>query len=339
MAVSGRAAAAAVLSVAILALAAPHAALGDALSIYTVQFTTDPAGGSDYAGQVIDCVGGIVVGKYAGFRPRVFLQDPAEVNGWGGIQVKDWTNGDFFDQVELGDWVELSKVLVEEFRGTTLLQWQSPHNPGFNILSRGNPLPPPIIVDAADVPAPLEQVDGWFVADHAAERFESMRVVVRNVWVTRMDLGKALDNYNVQNSDADECWASDYMNEDVGPWGYHDFVTVGRHFGALSGLVEQYTLLPDGWDYYQIVTLRTIDLAISGDGNGDGLVDALDVQRLADCLTGPQCDGLPGGCDPPAWTSDPPGLFVQDCLMMDFSYDGDVDLRDVAEFQVVFGLP
>jgi hypothetical protein len=29
-------------------------------------------------------------------------------------------------------------------------------------------------------------------------------------------------------------------------------------------------------------------------------------------------------------------LDVQDCLMMDFDYDGDVDLRDFARFQGVF---
>lgn len=327
------------LSVLVLAGSSPRT-LGDLLTIYQIQYTTNPDGSSNYDGQVVDCTGGIVVGKYAGFRPRVMLQDPAQPDGWGGIQVKDWTNGDLFDNVYPGDWVELTNVKVEEYRGTTLLQWQTMYNPGFTVTSQGNPLPPPLVLSAADIPAPIEGPPGeWYVVDHAAECYESMRLIVRDITVTDWNLGKAVDNYNLRTPGGDDCWAADYMNEHVGPWGYHAFVQLERHFCAVAGLFEQYTYPANGWDYYQLVTTTTIDLAICGDGNSDGVVDAADLPRFNECCIGPQCDDLPGGCNPPAWTWPPPELPIQQCLMMDFDYDGDVDLTDFADLQVIFGDP
>ena len=120
-------------------------ALGDPLSIYELQYTTNPTGESEYVDQVVDCSGGIVILKFAGFRPRVILYDPAHPDAWGGIQVKDWsTTLDLFDHVELGDWISLTNVTVEEFRGTTFLQWYTTEDPGFTIVSQGHAIPDPI---------------------------------------------------------------------------------------------------------------------------------------------------------------------------------------------------
>ena len=130
------------------------------VSIYQIQSNTTDGDQSAYEHQVVDCTGGICVGRFVGSRPRLVLQNPAYPDSWGGIQVKDWTNGDLFDSVELGDWVELSNVLVEEYRGTTFLQYQTPSNPSFRIVSRDNSLPPPILVSVADIPAPLEHAAG-----------------------------------------------------------------------------------------------------------------------------------------------------------------------------------
>jgi hypothetical protein len=314
--------------------------MGEPLSIYEIQFTTDMAGRSDHEGGVVDCVGGIVVGKYAGSRPRVILQDPTYPEGWGGIQVKDWTITDLFESVQVGDWVELTNVKVEEFRGTTLLQWQTQYFPSFRVISRGNPLPPPLVVSAAEIPAPIGYPgDEWYVVDHDAERYESMRVAVRLAAVTRMHLGKAADNYNLKSPDGEDCWAADYMNGSREPSGYHEFVGIGVEFCAVVGILEQYTYLPDGWDYYQLLTMDTGDLVICGDHDSDTDVDLADWPRLALCHTGPLCDGEPEGCNPPAWTWPATGLSVEHCLMMDMDGDGDVDLRDVAGFEIVFDDP
>ncbi len=326
-----------------LALWYSIASMAQPLTIYDIQYTTDPEGASPYANQVVDCVGGVVVAKFAGYRPRLVIQDPSAPNGWGGIQVKDWIYPfEMFAEADLGDWIELTNMLVEEFRGTTMLQRQAAYNPGYRIVSRNNPLPPPLIVAGVDIAAPRYQVhptygEGWYVDDHAAEFLESMRVIVRDIVVTDMDLGKAVDNYRLEHPSGGACWATDYMNANAAPGPYHPFVTLGQHFCAVGGILEQYTYLPQGWDYYQLVTQATSDLAICGDANGDGIVDFQDFARLEECLTGPQCELQIGGCNPPAWTLAPGGLPVAHCLMMDLDYDGDVDLSDLFHFQTLFG--
>jgi hypothetical protein len=198
--VANTTAAAAVLGIALGAATPPAAA--QPLSIYEVQYTENDDGSSYYDGAVIDCVGGVCVGKFPGSRPRLILQDPAYADGWGGIQVKDWTAGDLYDQVAIGDWVSLTNMLVEEFRGTTFLQWQTAYNPGFTVVSEGNPLPPYLRVAASDIPAPVYDPndDGWYVESHDAELYESMRLLVRDVTVTALDLGKAGDNYNLEGA-------------------------------------------------------------------------------------------------------------------------------------------
>jgi hypothetical protein len=315
------------------------AASADPLSIYQIQYTTSSDGSSDYDGQVVDCSGGIVVAKFGGSRPRVVLQDPNRPEAWGGIQVKDWIYPyDLYNDAQIGDWLEFTNMLVEEYRGTTFLHRQALHNPGHSVVSHGNALPVPVLVSATDIPAPVYDPgqDGWFVADHGAEPYESMRLVVRDVAVTAMDLGKAVDNYRLEDDQGNACWAADYMNEDVGPWGYHEFVDIGKHFCAVAGVFEQYTLVTSGWDYYQLITLETPGLAICGDGNSDGLFNLADLSRFAECVTGPVCENILGGCWPPAWAQPPLSLPVGHGLMMDMDYDGDVDLRDFGCYQVLF---
>ena len=309
---------------------------GQALSIYEIQSHTTDGDASVYDCDVVDCTGGIVVAKFAGSRPRIVLQDPGYLT-YAAIQVKDWTVGDLFDYVHLGDWVSVSNVLVEEFRGGTFLEWQSTHDSSFTIVSQDNPLPEPMLVSVSEIPAPLYDPidDGWYVENHDAECYESMRLVVRDLTVTAKGLGKAVDNYNLQTPDEDDCWAADYMNNECEPSGYHRFVTTGQHFCAVAGVFEQYTNLSNGWDYYQLITTKTVDLAICGDGDSDGEVGIDDFPRFHACFIGPLCDEE--GCETPRWAPPSGNLPLQHCLMMDLDYDGDVDLRDFAGLQVVFG--
>jgi len=324
---------------ALLALgAAPSPVVGQMLRIDQIQYTTAGDGGSPYAGQVVNCDGGVVVGKFAGTRPRLVLQDPGYPHGWGAIQVKDWVYPyQMYTDAQIGDWVKLYNMMVEEFRGTTLLQRQSVYNPSYTIVSHGNPTPPPKLVAVSTVPAPVYDPvrDGWFVADHAVEYLESMRVTVRDVSVVAIDLGKAYDNYELTDPLEHRCWVSDYMNVDA-TGVYHPFVAMGRHFCAVTGVFEQYTNLSEDWDYYQIITQSSVDLALCGDGDVDGDRDVDDWARFVECVTGPMCEGE-AGCDPPAWTLPPWNRGLQDCLMMDRDADGDVDLRDAAGYQRGFG--
>jgi hypothetical protein len=294
------------------------AAYATELSIYQIQHTEDPNGVSPYDGELVACTGGVCVGKFPGSRPRVVLQDPEYPDSWGGIQVKDWTGTDLFDNVAVGDWVALNNVLVEEYRGTTFLQWDTLYESQYTIVSEGNPLPPYLEVSVSEIPAPVyhPEDDGWYVENHDAEPYESMRLIVRDVTVTAMDLGKAVDNYNLQSAEGDDCWATDYMNEDIGPWGYHPFVGIGQHFCAVRGVLEQYTRIVNGWDYYQLVTMTSADLAICGDVDHDGDVDLTDLaQLLANYGTSSGASYEEG----------------------DLDGDGDVDLCDLATLLSFYG--
>ena len=63
---------------------------------------------------------------------------------------------------------------------------------------------------------------------------------------------------------------------------------------------------------------------LAGDLDANGVVDAVDFARFAECIAGP---GI---------TTPPPGADPEDFVNADLDYDGDVDLRDFAEFQRAF---
>lgn len=320
---------------------------GQTLSIYEIQSNTTDGDASEYHLQVVDVSEALVVAKFHRTVTRLVLLDTDHQDGWGGIQAKDMEGVGAYNDIEVGDRVLLTNMKVEEYRGTTFLQWATTNNPEIAVVSSGNPIPPPMMVSVSDIPAPICNAggDSCFVENHDAEPYESMRLVVRDLTITAGGLGKAEDNYNLQNSAEQECWAADYLNADKPAWRrYHDFVsvddisvTVGRHFCALAGMLEQYTKLADDWDYYQLLTLTTVDLAICGDGDSDGDVDLDDLPRFHACLTGPGCAAPGAPCDPPAWTEPPWNLGLQDCLMMDMDYDNEIDLRDFGGLQMVFG--
>lgn len=259
------------------------------LTIPEIQYTEFPDGASIYDGQVIDCAGGVVVSKVAGGRPRLFLQDPNALDGWGGIQVKGWVSDAFVD-VNIGDWVQLERAYVEEYRGTTFLQYWSNNPDGslptLTVVSEGHGLPRALVVDVNDLKAPQYVVedDAWVAIDRVAEKLESMLLQIRNVEVVALDLGKALDNYELQsfadpNAPMAHCWASDYMNQDrIKPDPYLPVVAVGQRFRAVTGMLEQYTNLGEGYDYYQLLTSNQVSLVglCQADLDRDGDVDLWD---------------------------------------------------------------
>jgi len=247
---------AATVGLAALLTATPAGAVS--LSIYDIQYTTAADGASPQDGNTIDCLGGVVTHTWAGGKARVYLQDPARTE-WAGIMVKDWT-GTVLPGVALGDWVSLSNVVVEESRGNTILKFHTDYASGFAIVSSGNAVSAPVVVTPSAIAAPAEGPPGeWYVADHSAEKYEHMWVAVEGVTVAGMGLGHVADNY-VLSDGAGECWASDYMNADVGADGYDHQVAGGASVDRVTGIFEQYTHLPSFWDHYQIVTTKTGDL-------------------------------------------------------------------------------
>ena len=218
------------------------------LSIYDVQYTTNPSGDSDYNGSIQNVTGGIVTHNWSGFNDRIYLQDPAHPT-WGAIAVKD-SEGDLVSTVEVGDWVSFEDIYIEEYRGTTFLQYRRTLAPdvSFNIVSNGNPVPDPVLLTAADLPVPTNHA--------ASEPFESMIATLEDVTIGQMDLGKAGDNYELLQG-GDTAWGADYMNIDSGGL-YHSRIYAGAELDSITGVVEQYT--KDSWDYYQLCTRFTADI-------------------------------------------------------------------------------
>ena len=253
------------------------------LSIYEIQYTTEPNGTSPLHGNIVDCIGGIVTHIPPTGRPRLVIQDPNYPDGWGAIQFKDLYSTGVFADVNVGDFVSLTNVEVEDNKGTTFLQYIEDNNAGFTIVSKNNPIPRPLTVTVEEITAPLEEFDSWIVPDHNAEKYESMLIKIINISVKDTGYGKAYDNYILQSSIYPNltCWASDYMNSDKDKGQiYHPYTEIGQDFCSVTGVLEQYTVEKDGiyYDYYQLLTTYTADLKryTPADLNGDCMVDFSD---------------------------------------------------------------
>jgi len=309
------------LIISILGLAGPVRAA--ALSIYEIQYTTDANGISPQHGNVVDCLGGIVIHKRGGGRPRLVLQDPNYTTGWGAIQVKAWSYG-AFDDVAIGDWVSLANVEVDDYKGTTFLQYRNEDGLEFTIVNSNNALPEPLVVTVDEIAAPVEGPDTWLVADHNAEKYESMLIKIINVNVKDIGYGKAYDNY-ILASNVDPsltCWASDYMNNDKNNGQiYHPYVEPGRNFCGVTGVLEQYTAEQEGiyYDYYQLLTTSTEDFTIDqlADFDDDCDVDFVDFSIFAGHWLQAECSE-PDWCNGADLTKDQP--------------DGIVDALDLLKF-------
>jgi hypothetical protein len=261
-------------------------------SIYDLQYQSDPEDlNSPHVGEDVNCLGGIVIHKFPGKNPKVTLYDPNNPDGWGGIAIKDFTTAkEFYNAVNIGDWVSFTHTTVEEYNGNTQLKFED--KSGFVVESTGNDLPEPILIEPNDITAPIYQTspEGWLVENHNAEKYEAMLVRVENIIVTEKDLGKAEDNYSLESFENagpnDLCWTSDYMNEEVEEDDYHRFVSLGSRFCSVTGIIEQY----DGyknyyeWDYYQLLTTYTGDLKryTPADINGDCMVDFSDFAIICE---------------------------------------------------------
>ena len=271
-----------------------------ALSIYEIQYTTDVNGTSPQNGNIVDCLGGIVIHKtLPPLRSRLTLYDPNYPNGWGGIMAKDLYSTGAFNDINVGDWVSFTNMEVEDFKGTTFLQYKSETDPNFTIVSRDNPFPRPLLVTPDEIAAPVEDVNQWVVADHNAEKYEAMLVKVVDVNVKDTGCGKAYDNYILESVLAPNStsWASDYMNEEKDGI-YHPYVQVGQNFCGVAGIIEQYTGEKYGiyYDYYQLLTTSTESFTIdqTADLNYDCVVDFVDYGFFA-------VHWLEEGCTDPDW--------------------------------------
>jgi len=219
------------------------------LSVFDVQSNTSDGDASVYAGQIHNVLGGVVRHIWSGFNDRVYLQDPAHPT-WGAIVVKDGEGGELTSAVSVGDWVSFQNIYVDEYGGTTLLQYRRSFAPevSFAVESSGNAVPASLLLTAADVAYPP--------VHSVTEAYESMMVTLEDVTIGQMDLGRKDDNYELlQNSEV--AWATDYMNTDAGA-PYDPRITPGAFLESITGVVEQNAF--SGWDYYQLNTRSAADI-------------------------------------------------------------------------------
>jgi 5-methylthioadenosine/S-adenosylhomocysteine deaminase len=124
------------------------------VSIYDIQYTTDPSGDSPHVGQTVTTAGIVTAVRYDGF----VMQEGG--GPWEGISVYTYTAGPV-----IGDEVTVTAV-VSEYYGLTELGDIS----GFAVLSSGHPVTPTVVA----------------VADAGQEQWESQLIAVENVTVTAL---------------------------------------------------------------------------------------------------------------------------------------------------------
>lgn len=269
----------------VLILTAITFAETETYNVYEVQYNPADPNYSSLENEVIHFEGGIVIHKFPGNIPRVILSDPNYPDGWGAIQVRDRELGELYDSVNAGDWVSLHNVTVVERWGNTMLKYDS--SSSFTVEATGLDLPEPIIISPNDLPSPLEgPAYEWYVADHAAEKYEGMLIQIQNVKITEVNKGVAdpPDNYVLTDTNDPNfsSWASDYMNSDKAPDPvvYHEYINMETYYCDLTGIVEQ--SLGGDYDFYQLLTRNTSDIRpeLEADITSDCAVDMFDLAMI-----------------------------------------------------------
>lgn len=244
---------AALLAGLVLANAAVYAA-----AIPTIRTTYDD-------GATVTEVTGIVVQdlSHMGYHHGRFHIQDAVGGDYSGIVVLDagGTEGTLVTSVHVGDQVTLTNVTFgqRDTFGNDTLHF-TPGTSGFTF-TQGASLPDFTIVSASDI------WDGYTAAQGAP--YQSMRLMVEDVTISRMDLGPQGDNYELMDGNGDVFWAADYTNRDKwlnqGGWSepYHDYSSpdppyggVDQHYMHISGILEAKRggESPDEYDFYQLLT-------------------------------------------------------------------------------------
>lgn len=190
-----------------------------ATTVYDIQYTTNPGPDGTYPSPLEDqdvTVTGIVTGSdyyVSGNSNRFFISDPGG-GPWRGIFV---FNYDYI--VEVGDEVEVSGTVIEYYGMTELTSITN-----VTILSSGNPVPAPVLLQTADLVDPDD-----------AEPYEGCLVEVRDVVVT-----SAQNNYGewyVTDISTVPCQIDDgfFQLDSVTP---PIVITVGMEWAAIRGCVD-----------------------------------------------------------------------------------------------------
>ncbi len=247
------------------------------VSIYDIQFTSDPSGVSPYAGQTVTTRGVVTAFFYAGGSRYTFIQDGS--GPWSGLLLYK-PDG----YVNVGDLVEVTGD-VSEYKGLTEIAFGQ-----VTVLTSGNPLPAPETVASGEV---------------AQEQWESVLVRLEQVTVTDADLGYG--EWLVDDG------SGGARIDDLGSYSYTPQVgdTLAYVQGPLFYSYGEFKIEPrDDGDILQRATI----MQIQGDGQyspyAGRTVETTGVVTLF-TANGSNCwlQDPEGDCDPA--TSD--GIFVSGC--------------------------
>lgn len=172
------------------------------VTIYEIQYTTDPGGDSPYMDQEVTTTGIVTASNISGFADNFYISMP-EGGGWKGLYVY---NSDI--EPAIGDEVEVTGE-VQEYFGLTELSTGTG-----TIMSSGNALPDPTIVTT--------------FALSTEEQYEGVLVQVQNVLVT-----SAPDNFGQWYVDdgSGACQIDDSIYQYPNP-------QTGMEFASITGVVD-----------------------------------------------------------------------------------------------------
>jgi hypothetical protein len=191
------------------------------VSIYQIQYTTDPSGNSPYAGSMISTSGIVTATLPTGY----YIQDGQ--GAWNGIFVYDAVN-----TPSIGDNITINGVVSEYYGLTEITTVNS-----YVLMSNGNTLPLPVVITTYEL--------------SSAEAYEGVLVTVENAeYVTQAN------NYNewYVNDGSGACQIDDAI------YNYTPFAVFGNSYtitGVVNYSFSAYELNPRSIDDIQDVTVVT----------------------------------------------------------------------------------
>jgi len=192
-----------------------------ATTIYDIQYTATAGPDNTYPSAYEDqevTVTGIVTGvKVAGFKDNFFIE-MADGGAWSGVYI--YMAGD--TTLVAGDEVEITGT-VDEYYGYTEISGYDA-DISVTLLSSGNPIPEPIVVQTADLVDPL-----------TAEQYEGCLVEVNNVVVTEEQINYG--QWYVTDVSATPCQIDDgffYLDSVTPPI----IITLGMEWAIIRGCLD-----------------------------------------------------------------------------------------------------
>ena len=174
-----------------------------AVTIYEIQYTTDPSGDSPFEDQIVTVTGIVTAtGYYASYNDRFFISEP-EGGAWNGIYIFHSDEG-----IQIGDEVEVTGTVTEYYNFTEI------NYATVSVISSGNPVPSPVEITTNDLAT--------------EEMYESVLVKINNITVAQ-----SYDGYGQWYVDdgSGQCQIDNQIYTYSNP-------QIGDYFSSIVGVVD-----------------------------------------------------------------------------------------------------